>query len=204
MSAAGESSAQEKATERLEKDLCSGIGLALECGKKKPTLSDLLFAMQRGDEALAEMSDEQATELCLNLKDKVDSYKYVDDKFEAEINRIKADIQALSDAKKSLEGNQDRLRSLMAYHMKEKGYEKLPGKLWQVSLRTKKEVDYTLSEANATTYLIHGPDLMERSYSWKKSEVKRKVLSDPEKFKDFGTIKEKSHIAFTVRKEITP
>lgn len=170
-----------------------------ETPDQKKTLGSLISTLQRAEADLIEFSPEMVED----LKEKVDAYKYVDEKFDAEIFRLNEQMQLIAEVKKSLANKKAKLRELMAYHMKENKFDKLPGQMFQVSLVERADVELTLPEANAETYLLYGPEIIERSYSWKAVELKKKVKSDPENYKHFGNIVHNYHVKFSAKKDLT-
>lgn len=162
---------------------------------QKTTLADLLGALQKAENGLIEFDPS----LIEALNDKVDDYKYVDDSFDAHIAWVSEQIRRLSDLKKSFVSNQERFRDRLAYLMKNSGYEKLPGEVNQLSLVTKKEVELLISTPSAEAYREYGEKYVNREYSWKKTPIKKLILSDPIAFTNLGTVKEKSHVKFSLK-----
>ncbi len=197
------SEAQKKTKERLISDTSKAFSIIDNVLKPKKTLVDLLYTLQQADMELLSFSPEEQAGMVDDLGDKVDSYKYIIDKFDSEITRISDQISYLCDTKQSLANNKEKLRELMAYHMREKGFEKLPGKIWNVALRNTKYIDYSLGEATSNAYRHYGEEFISRNYSWNKANIKNKILAEPEKYRELGEVREKSHVVFTVRKDLS-
>jgi hypothetical protein len=177
--------------------------LPLETPKReKPTLSYLLYLLQQSEQGLMEFDEDAQRALVEDLKDKVDSYKYIDSKFDAEIERLGNQIQDLIEAKRSMVRNKEKLRELMAWHMNEKGYDRLPGQEYQVTLVKKKDVVLKLPEANAQVFMLYGADFVKRTYAWDNTAIKKAIKAGDEKFQGFGEEVETSHVQFRVRKQL--
>lgn len=170
--------------------------------KPKLTLAELLYRLNAADSGLLDLSIDDLGETAADLATKVDSYKYVDDKFDAEIARLGERIKELSAAKQSLMKNKARLREFMAVHMLRNEFTKLPGEVYAVSLTKRKDVELSLgTDPDAIAYRNY-PGFVTRSYSWDKTAVKKAILDGAEGFATFGTVVEKASVRFTIRKDI--
>lgn len=174
-----------------------------ETAKPKLTLATLLTTLQAGDESLSSLTIEESEQLVSDLKDKVDSYRYIDQKFDLEIERLTTNITEMQAVKASMVANKARLRELMAFHMQNNGFSKLPGTLYQVSLIKKKDVKLAvLPEPGPDMYRTY-PGLVKRTYEWDNKVLKDCIKKDEVgTFKDFGAIIEKVHVQFSVKKEL--
>ena len=193
-----------EASKRFAHDAIRAMQAIASAGEpKKKTLGDILSSLQQADDGLLSFTEEQQRSVVEDLKDKVDSYKYIDDKFDAEITRLDEQMKMIAEVKKSLQNNKAKLRELMAFHMVQNNFEKLPGQMFQVSLVRRNDVDLTITnEPNEELLLEYGPQFINKTYSWNTTSLKRAVKADPEAYAKFGTFKEKSHVQFTVRKNL--
>ena len=91
------------------------------------TLREILTAMQDFDEDCLglEISPEMLRDL---LEMKVDSYKNYLDYLQALSDMFKKKAAAFTEAKRFVEGRLESLLAYMQHHMKENGFERLPGK----------------------------------------------------------------------------
>lgn len=157
-------------------------GVATDEGEepKRRTLSELLAALNQADEAMEDLDLPPTETIITDLGEKVDSYKYVLDKIDGEIDRISNMIAGFQATKKTLQNKKERLRSLMAYNMDQQGFRKLPGQSWQATL-TKKQalVVRPIAEPDSRLFAKY-PEVIDRKYSWKKRELAKYIESHPE------------------------
>lgn len=171
--------------------------------EEKPTLGVLLERLQEADDGLLNLNEDQAKALVADLAEKVDAYKYVDEKFESEIARLASRIADFQEHKKALESNRKRLRELMLFHMESKGFEKLPGNAYSVSKVMRRDIELTLGDPTPELYRKF-PDLIKRSYAWNNSAVKAAIKANPDdiEIQSFGREIKTSFIKFSVRKDL--
>lgn len=167
------------------------------------TLGQMLYLLNATDQGLEELQPDKLKELFSDLSDKVDSYKYMLEKFDMEVARLKNRIAEYQSTKKTLENNRKALLDLMKYHMEEKGFQKLPGNDYVASLVKRRDAQVkTLQSPSAADYR-KWPAFVKREYSWSVSSLKEAIKQDPEGFKSFGEVVETSYLTFKVRKGVT-
>ncbi len=173
-----------------------------EVPKPKRSLLSILEELERLENATQEELI-NAPMVVDDLNEKVDDYKAIDQLFDFEIEKLASKIKDINERKQSLMRKKDSLRERLAYVMNEKKWEKLPGKYFKIALVKTKGVEFSLPKADSDQY-IKNYELIDRetTYSWKTSEVKKLLLLEPEKYKDFGKVFEKSHVTFTVNKDL--
>lgn len=105
------------------------------------TLAQILDTLQAADDALISMTPEQMGELGALLAAKVDGYRLVLTKMEAEETRLRAEADAFLKPAKALAKAQERLKEAMAYHMLSHQMTRIPGESWRVDLKETKAVE---------------------------------------------------------------
>lgn len=166
------------------------------------TLPQILAKLHEADNCLIKLTDDQQQLVVTDLKDKVDAYKYIDNKFKSETARLAFEIKELQLAKKGVMKAHREFRDAMRDHMLSNEFQKLPGVRHNVLLIKKTEIELKLPEANPATYLeFKDLGLVKRTYSWDTTKVEAAFKKDPETFKDFGKKVIKPYVQFKVRTE---
>ncbi len=168
------------------------------------TLPGLLQTLERADQGLLDLSEEAQKQIVAELATKIDAYKYLDEKFDLEIERMAKQVRDLQAVKKTLTSNKERLRELMDFHMKENKFERLPGETYAVQRIVKKhDIELTVGPPTAED-VVAWPAFVKASYSWDAVALKNAIKADPTHpvLSWFGEPKESSYIKFSVRRDV--
>ncbi len=163
------------------------------------TLGQMLQLLTESDEALVSLTPAQLEQLGAQLAQKVDAYKYVEEKMEAEIARLDSRIKAFQKAKKSLVGAYDRLKDLLAHHMDTKGFPRLPG------------VDYVACLGHSTSVRLRReyptaadavslPEFVRVSYAWDKKAISDALKAESPTAADVAELVSAPWVTFDVNK----
>ena len=168
---------------------------------KPKTFAELLATLTDADNAIIDLSFEDMEAVGSQLKEKVDSLEFILSKIESEKERLKSQIDRLSTAKSQIENKEKALKSYIKFAMESNGFEKLAGKNYSISFRSS-ESTIVKVEPDSSLFAKY-PTLISRSYSWKKTELK-KALKDASNsdLTRFAETVENKNIQFKVRKEV--
>jgi hypothetical protein len=100
------------------------------------------------------------------IKEKVDSTKFVIDGLLARSKEMKAHAEEFMKAAKSLENNAKRFKEYIAFCMSSQDYEKLPGDRWYVRLMEKKTKTPNRTPTQHDAIKMEGLVKREVSYKW--------------------------------------
>jgi len=170
--------------------------------KTNNSLQSLLTTLSANDAGLLEMTPEQQESIVLALSTKVDSLHYIDEKFESEVVRVSKRIEELQTAKRVLENNKKRLRELVVFHMKQNGFERLPGENYQVALIKRKSIEYSIDDKPSDEMIFDRPEFIRTSYAWNKDAISAAIKADPETYAIFGRLVEKEFLKFSIRRGV--
>lgn len=169
---------------------------------EQQTLGDLLYKLTASDEGLINLTPESSAELMADLSEKVDSYLYILEKMGSEIDRLAKRADEILSARKTLQNNKESLKNLMMFHMKSKGFEKLPGKEHVVSLTTRKSIEWNLDENPDATTKRLWPTFVNNEYSWNKRALTEAIKNFPSQYQDLGKLIDKQYLKFQIRKDL--
>jgi hypothetical protein len=162
---------------------------------KSPSFSfaQYLEALQAADEALTLPID--PAQLVGDLRDKVDSIKYVIDRFEAFAEFMKVRIAPLMKARQSAENNRDRLRSYLAINMTQHNFQEVPGREYRIALQESQPSLEVTRQPTAADYLA-APELVElvKSYRWKNDVIKDALMAGDTY--EFARLNKGKHVKF--------
>lgn len=163
------------------------------------SMADLLKTLNDSDQGLVELTDEDLVRLGEHLRDKIDTYKYMFEKFDGEIARHAARITELQERKRALEANKERLSSYLLYHMKEFGFEKLSGEDYVVKLQNRTDVELLMERDPEEFDLRSNPMFVHQKLSWNKMALKEFVKSGEPTSAQYGKITTKPHLRWTTK-----
>lgn len=135
------------------------------------TLAQILDTLQAADDALIEMNVEQMAELGALLAAKVDGYRLVLTKMEAEETRLRAEADAFLKPARVLAKAQERLKEAMAYHMTQHKMTRIPGEQWRVDLKESKAVECPQATPTNDDQWNY-PDYVRLKFEWNKIALK--------------------------------
>jgi len=163
------------------------------------TLAQILETLQAADDALVAMTPEQMRELGATLAQKVDGYRTVLTKMEAEETRLRAEADAFLKPARALAKAQDRLKEAMAYHMQANSFTRIPGEKFRVDLKESKSVEApaACTEKDQWDY----PDFVRVKVEWNKSALKAALERDDPKAKEIAKIVTNYTPVFNVMKK---
>ena len=166
---------------------------------KENSLDQLLSKLTAADEGMLDISLDDQLDLLESGRIKVDNYKYLVDKLEAQADLFKKWSKEFSDMEKSVRNNRKRLLDHMTYVMQRNGFEQFTGNRYQVRLQKSKPSVEVKAQASAV-YKIHFPEMIKTEHSWDKSKLFEALKSGDEKVKNVAELKESVHPRFTINK----
>lgn len=152
----------------------------LEQEENKPlpadlTMNQIFELLFKLDNSLIELTEDQMKQLGEMCLQKVDNYKYIEEKYEGEIARIKGRVEHYSSILKNLNSRLASLKEHLMFHVKHNGYDgKLFGDEWVAVVSTIKnsaveiEKGYDPDQKIAINY----PNLVRKKYEWDKTQLK--------------------------------
>jgi hypothetical protein len=164
------------------------------------TLAQILETLQAADDALIEMTTDQMAELGALLAQKVDGYRLVLTKMEAEEKRLREEAAAFLKPAQALAKAQDRLKGAMIYHMVKHNMTRIPGESWRVDLKETKAVE-TPQEKPTSDDQWNYPDFVRQKFEWDKVALKAALERDDPKAKEIARIVINMTPAFAVNKK---
>lgn len=150
---------------------------------KPKTLNELLRALCMIDEAMLDVNLDDAPDLMEAGKVKVDSYKYLIDRFDSMAEELKKKENEYKAARRTIENQRERLMGHMMYALETNGFDQFTGHQYKVRVQHSEYVDLKFTEPGAH-HKIHFTDLVKTTYEWKKSDIKRILKTDIEKIQD--------------------
>lgn len=144
--------------------------------KTNYTMAEILDLMDQHDSCLINLTDEDCQNLASFLMDKVDRIAYVKDKMEVMIDYFAAKEKEAKKIRTALENALDNLRKYIAFNMQNKGFEKLPGNDYQITLSKNEQVQFvaakpTPNEDDVIKFLQY--NMTRTRHEWSKTEVKK-------------------------------
>lgn len=166
------------------------------------SLGEILARMQALDDGLVALDLDECRVLAERAEIKVDAYRGVLDQIEARSEAIGRAIKELQAAKKSLDTKANGLLQLLTFHMQSKGFEKLPGQAYEVTLRKSEsvEIDEAFDRPDSSLYRTYS-DFIRRTYEWDKKALNDGIKSGVFKHPNIR-IKASYKAQFKVRKDI--
>lgn len=134
------------------------------------SLGQLLQILEAADNGLVELDTDSAREILTRLNVKVDCYKYLLEKYEAEIKRVADRQKEYQDLRRVLENKRDSIKSMMAYFMASNNFTSVPGQEWVAKLRETESVK-VLTDANQDTFIKYF-QFHRVKYEWDKEKIK--------------------------------
>lgn len=171
----------------------------LEGADRPETLGQILKLLTESDSALVNLDAQQLEQLGTMLADKVDAYKYVQEKIEAEVARLDARIKEFQQAKKSVTKAYERLKELLAFHMKSKGFPRLPGMDYVARLGSSKSVKMRRDDVSSLDVLNY-TGFVRVKYEWDKTAIKAALENKDPKAAEIAEIVESPWVTFDVNK----
>lgn len=144
------------------------------------TLSQLLTALEETENSLEEF--DPAT-IIGSLNDKIDSIHLVLEKMKATRDHMKELAKPFTAKARVMDNSYERLREYIAFEMKTKGFDTLPGKSYKATLAYGKEKVVIQSEREPTA---HDVKAMKRfittnvSFEWNEDEIEKAFLAGEE------------------------
>lgn len=167
------------------------------------TLQNLLAKLNAADNALVELTDEEQSQIIVDLAKKIDSYVYVLDHYDERIRTLEINAELIHFSIKQLRDGRDNLKEQMKLHMESQGFDKLTGDIHQVSLVKRKDVELTLpEETDDRVFMIYPEEFssMKKVWSWNKNKIKEAIKNYPEHWGMLGTPVIKTSLRFGIRK----
>lgn len=160
-------------------------------------LSQILDLMNAVDEGRAELTFDQMRELANMCERKVDARKWVLSYLESREERLSKQIEILRGARELARKRIDDIKADMIDDMREKGFKKLVGETFKVSIRRSAAVEVELP-ANGDTF-GHFGQFMRVKYEWDKPLLKKALVENPMDLVGVARIVENESAVFTVR-----
>jgi hypothetical protein len=160
------------------------------------SLPNILSLMTQVDEGMINASVEDMTALMEKAELKVDSYKYIIDKFESESERLANKIKDFQASKKVIDSKVERIKSLLVFSMQKNSFTKFNGEEYKVRLQASKSV--AVKREPAAMDMVESPEFVRVKYEWVKPEIKKALDSGKEI--SFAEFKESLAPIFTVNK----
>lgn len=167
----------------------------------RPTLRQLLAQLQALDDDMIQLSLEDQTELIEAGRVKVDNYKYIIDKLDAQAAYLKAREDEYAQARRVVENNLRRIRDNLVRSMQTFGFDQFAGQTFTVRL-AKAPPSVEVSGDCDAAMKIRWPDYVRVKYEWDKTALRDalKSGSDPD-VTNVAALKENVYPRFSVIKE---
>lgn len=163
----------------------------------KQTLQEILALFQQLDDGIIDLSKAEIDDLKSSLNLKVDGYKDIISRLEAESDRLKKESDKIMAAKKYTDKALDRVKSLLLWNMKQNETTKLQGDAWTASMRMSKSLK-PLREPTQDDYIELPSDVVKLKLSWSLTEAKNKLK--PEEMEALFETIEKENVQFKPRR----
>lgn len=160
---------------------------------------ELLETLTLCDAGLVNLTLEENEELLKRTAIKVDNYKYLLEKLEAESERLKKRIDEFKFSRSAVDNKIESVKKLLLKHMEAQGFTKLPGEDFKVSVT---ESEFVEVKTDATYELFtEFPAFIKPSYAWDKPMLKE-ALKKKEfpKIEEVAELKKAKHARFSVNK----
>lgn len=167
----------EKQTQKEEEKKTNTNELTLSELAPK-TLHQLLQAQKLADAGLLEIDWNELEVLGANIHEKVDSCQYIHERYRSVITEMTEKVRLLTEVKRSLEGQFKRYKDYLCRSVEQSDLPKVPGDTFYLSTRKTKSLETTLEPDNELWLRFN--DCIERSFKWKKLEIKKAMEKDPE------------------------
>lgn len=167
--------------------------------EKKNNLYELLDILHKNDETDQVLNDTDYIRIVGDLKEKVDAIKDFFSRCDAEVDRLKNDyIKPIQTRIKQIENQKEAFNKWIVSTMKQYDMPLIHGDLFTLRLEERSDIEIDEVDISPSFYLEH-KDMIKRSYSWDRNEVKRQFKSG----KKFPFCREitKNNIKFTVVKK---
>jgi hypothetical protein len=169
--------------------------------KKPDSLYQLLLALQAVDDLTENIDLSAQVDLMDGAKVKVDNYKYLLDKLEAQEFYLSAREKEYSTAKKTIQTNIKRIREHLIFAMNATGFEKFTGNEYAVTLQKGKgSVHLKMGEPDVMK-AIHYSNFVRTEYSWDKTAIQKALADGNAMAKEIAEIKINTFPKFSVLKE---
>lgn len=164
------------------------------------SLNKLLMALTEVDNSIADVDYEVQADLFDKGKIKVDSYKYLIDKLDAQAEYFERREKEYYEAKKHCQNASRRLKDQLTFALQNNGWEKFTGHEYVVALRKSKPSVVLKAEATPKLRLKY-PELIETEYKWKKTAVGDLLRTQPDHdIAELASLKESVHVRFSLNK----
>lgn len=166
------------------------------------TLHALLMALTQADDDMQEtLQLDQQSELIEAGRIKVDSYKYLLDKLEAQEAMLDKWVQEYLDARRAIQNNRKRLIEHLTFALRSNGFDKFTGNQYVVSLRKAPPSVEVKGEPTAGHKLKYS-EFVRTKYEWDKTAIRDALKAGNESAAELAALKETVYPKFTVLKGI--
>ena len=172
---------------------------------KKRSFFNLVKAMQDYDNEIGEITDEEMDDIVKELMPtKVDDCKTFILHGDALVAGLKAEISTTQDTISSVGKSIVRFKDSMARSMESMGAQKLPGKIWNIALEYRKNIEFvpsTITTAMYVEFAMIDPNIIKREYKINRTNFKQLAEKHPEILEKYGKESVKSFVKFRGNKK---
>lgn len=169
--------------------------------KESPTLNQLLIALSNADEELSEFDPNQQLDLMEAGKVKVDNYKYILDKLEAQEFYLSAREKEFTAARKAIQSHIRKLKDNLLFALQNNGFEKFTGHQFIVSKRRAAPAVEIIAGGDPTAlHMMKFSDYIRIKYEWNKEAIRLNIGKDP-LVDELATMRETYYTRFSPNKE---
>lgn len=167
----------------------------------KNTLESLLSRLTAIDDELIDLDLDEQVELMEQGKVKVDNYKYIVDRMDAQADLYKKWAEEHSKAEKALRIKRKQLLNHLLFSLQKNGFQKFTGNKYQVTIRKARPAVELKVGASALLKIRH-PELIKTAYSWDKTEIGKRLKEGDESLAEIAALKETHFAHFSIAKEL--
>jgi hypothetical protein len=170
--------------------------------EKPESLHSLLLQLQACDDAMLEIDLGKQIDLMDGAKVKVDSYKYILDKLEAQESYLAAREKEYATAKKTIQSNIKSIREHLVFAMVANGFEKFTGNQYAVTMQKSKGAVH-LKQGDPDIYkAMQYSDFVRTDYSWDKSAIQKALSEGNAQVSEVAELRVNTFPKFSVLKEV--
>jgi len=171
--------------------------------KNPTTLFELLAALSAADDAMGEFDFAQSIDLLENGRVKVDNYKFILDKLDAQEIILDKRAKEYSEARRVVAANRDRLERHLVHCLQQNGFDQFAGYQYKVKLsRGRPSVEIKGVSKPTPAMKIKYPDYSSTKYEWDKDAIGHGLKSGDAAAAELAALKDSYYAKFSIIKDV--
>ncbi len=162
--------------------------------KPEMSLGEILRLMQASDEGMVDLSTDDMQALGEMAGMKVDGYRYMISKFQAESKRLAEEAAPIVKASQAMARKAASIEKLLMWRMQSNKLTKMPGETYSASIKTSRAVSVK-RDAEAGAYARYG-SYLRTNYEWDKVALTKALKDEDETAKEIAEFVENYKIEF--------